>query len=87
MSCIQYNKYEYVSGSGDLDQCNGVKVITPEFPQGTYAYFLTQDWPIIPRCWSAEPDSSFNKRGRGPRSRGIRPTDCPKRKKGRPRRP
>ena len=79
--------YEYVSGSGDLDQCNGVKVITPEFPQGTYAYFLTQDWPIIPRCWSAEPDPSFNKRGRGPRSRGIRPTDCPKRKKGRPRRP
>ena len=49
--------------------------------------FNWQDWPIIPRCWSAEPDPSFNKRGRGPRSRGIRPTDCPKRKKGRLRRP
>jgi hypothetical protein len=79
--------YEYVAGIGDLDKCNGIKVITPEFPDGTYAYFLTQEWPIIPRCWVAEPDPSFKKRGRRPRSRGIRPADCPKRGRGIPRRP
>jgi hypothetical protein len=35
--------YEYVRGSGDLDEFNGRFAKTPEFPQGTYAYFLTTD--------------------------------------------
>lgn len=33
--------YEYVSGYGDLDQHNGRYCITPDFPNGTYAYFTT----------------------------------------------
>jgi len=33
--------YEYAAGSGDLDECNGRFAVTPEYPQGTYAYFLT----------------------------------------------
>lgn len=41
--------YEYVAGSGDLDECNGRFTVTPEFPEGTYAYFLTEQWPVIPR--------------------------------------
>ena len=32
--------YEYVQGSGDLDEHNGRFAFTPEFPDGTYAYFL-----------------------------------------------
>ncbi len=32
--------YEYVAGLGDLDGSNGRFAITPEFPEGTYAYFL-----------------------------------------------
>lgn len=32
--------YEYVPGSGDLDEHNGRFVRTPEYPDGTYAYFL-----------------------------------------------
>ena len=32
--------YEYVAGSGDLDQYNGRFAHTPEYPDGTYAYFL-----------------------------------------------
>ncbi len=32
--------YEYVAGSGDLDEHNGRFAVTPEFPEGTYAYFL-----------------------------------------------
>ncbi len=35
--------YEYVAGLGDLDQFNGRWCVTPEFPQGTYAYFVTID--------------------------------------------
>lgn len=33
--------FEYVPGSGDLDQYNGRIAKTPEYPDGTYAYFLT----------------------------------------------
>ncbi len=47
--------YEFVSGSGDLDECNGRFTITPEYPQGTYAYFLTDEWPVIPRAFRGTP--------------------------------
>lgn len=33
--------YEFVEGLGDLDVHNGRFTVTPEFPQGTYAYFVT----------------------------------------------
>jgi hypothetical protein len=33
--------YEYVAGSGDLDEYNGKTVKTAEYPDGTYAYFLS----------------------------------------------
>jgi len=33
--------YTYVAGSGDLDVHNGRFCITPEYPAGTYAYFVT----------------------------------------------
>ncbi len=35
--------YEWVSGQGDLDQYNGRLAVTPEYPQGTYAYYTTLD--------------------------------------------
>lgn len=35
--------YEYAAGTGDLDEFNGRFVKTPEYPNGTYAYFLTTD--------------------------------------------
>jgi hypothetical protein len=35
--------YVYVPGSGNLDQFNGRWCVTPEFPNGTYAYFDTID--------------------------------------------
>jgi YHYH protein/Cadherin domain len=35
--------YAYVTGSGDLDQWNGRWCVTPEFPNGVYAYFDTID--------------------------------------------
>ena len=51
--------YEYVPGLGDLDQCNGRTVQTTDFPNGTYAYFLTEEWPVIPRCFRGTPDPDF----------------------------
>jgi len=35
--------YEYVAGLGDLDEHNGRFCITPEYPAGIYAYFVTID--------------------------------------------
>ena len=35
--------YEYALGAGDLDEHNERWARTPEYPQGTYAYFLSTD--------------------------------------------
>jgi hypothetical protein len=42
--------YEYVAGSGDLDECNGRFGVTPEFPNGIYHYYITDTYPFIQRC-------------------------------------
>ncbi|MEZ5424780.1 MAG: YHYH protein [Pyrinomonadaceae bacterium] len=54
--------WEFAAGSGDLDQCNGRFGKTPEFPEGIYHYFLTSEYPFIPRCVRGTPDESFEKR-------------------------
>ncbi|MGE0253245.1 MAG: YHYH protein [Alphaproteobacteria bacterium] len=51
--------FEYVAGLGDLDEANGRDGVTPEYPQGTYAYFLTGTYPFVPRFFRGEPDPSF----------------------------
>ncbi|MEO6046801.1 MAG: YHYH protein [Candidatus Kapaibacterium sp.] len=35
--------FEFVNGLGDLDEHNGRFCVTPEYPGGTYAYFITLD--------------------------------------------
>ncbi|MEP3653918.1 MAG: sulfatase-like hydrolase/transferase [Litorimonas sp.] len=47
--------YEYVSGLGDLDECNGMTV------DGQYRYHVTEAFPYIISCFSGTPDQSFNK--------------------------
>ena len=78
--------YEYVAGSGDLDEFGGRTGPTPEFPQGTYYYVLTEDWPFIPRAHRGTPDPSFSKRmAEGPGGKaGPGKKGAPK-KKGPPR--
>jgi hypothetical protein len=39
--------YEYAAGSGDLDECNGRFAVTPDYPNGTYAYFHTTTYPYL----------------------------------------
>ena len=68
--------YEYVAGSGDLDELNGRTAPTPEFPDGTYHYVLTDTFPFVPRLFRGTPDASFaagpgGNRG-GPPGRGMR---------------
>lgn len=54
--------YVFVAGRGDLDACNGAVTRSPEFPSGRYAYFITDTFPFIGRCWTGTPDQSFMKR-------------------------
>ncbi|MBO1256395.1 YHYH protein [Alteromonas sp. 5E99-2] len=42
--------WEYVEGSGDLDECNGRFGVTPEFPDGIYHYYATDTYPYFQRC-------------------------------------
>lgn len=58
--------WEYVAGAGDLDECNGRSGATPEFPDGTYYYVLTEEFPFIPRMWRGTPDASFLRKGGPP---------------------
>ena len=46
--------YEYVAGSGDLDECNGMAV------NGQYGYFITDAYPWVLGCYSGTPDESFS---------------------------
>lgn len=61
--------FEFVKGLGDLDECNGRFTVTPEFPRGTYAYFITEEFPRISRYWRGTADDSFQKRGPRPGQR------------------
>ncbi|MCA9310087.1 MAG: YHYH protein [Phycisphaerales bacterium] len=87
--------YEYVAGLGDLDECNGRYGVTPEFPQGTYYYVVTSEFPSIPRMWRGEPSESVRARGAGAgpggRPPGARPgergPDGPRPRPDRQRRP
>ena len=49
--------FEFVAGLGDLDQYNGRFGVTPQYPNGTYAYFVTIDSngaPAFPYILGAE---------------------------------
>ena len=40
--------YEFATGSGDLDDHNGRFCVTPDYPNGIYAYFVTIDATLTP---------------------------------------
>ena len=45
--------------SGDLDEANGRTGVTPEFPNGTYYYVVTDEFPGIPRYFVGTPSKDF----------------------------
>ena len=55
--------WEYKAGLGDLDESNGRFGVTPEFPEGTYYYVITDGFPSIPRLWHGEPGPTAKQRG------------------------
>ena len=68
------NDYVHVPSDAVLDACNGRFGATPGFPEGTYAYFLTTAFPVIPRCFSGTPSPDFaQRRGPPPGHRGKAP--------------
>ena len=58
--------FEFVAGTGDLDETNGRTGVTPEFPEGTYYYCISAEYPFVARMWRGTPDQSFSKGDRPP---------------------
>lgn len=58
--------FEYVAAAGSLDETNGRTGVTPEYPEGTYYYVLTDSFPFIPRSYQGTPDRSFERQGPPP---------------------
>lgn len=54
--------YEYNNGISGclLDECNGRFGVTPDYPNGTYYYVMTEEFPVVPRCFAGTPDMSFS---------------------------
>ena len=51
-----YNEDFFYQGSTDkIDECNGGMY------KGKYVYFITDNYPRVPRCLSGEVSSDFNK--------------------------
>lgn len=46
--CAYIEDHEFVSGSGDLGVHNGRFCVTPEYPAGIYAYFITLNESLTP---------------------------------------
>jgi len=51
--------YEYVAGSGDLDECNGMMW------KGSYGYYVINEFPWVMNCYKGTPHESFNKSSGG----------------------
>jgi hypothetical protein len=49
--------FEYVEGSGDLDECNGINI------NGKYVYLVTNEFPYVSRCLMGEVEIN-ERRGR-----------------------
>lgn len=69
------------TGTGTLDECNGGWIQNSMVDEDrSYAYFITDEFPYIPRCLNGIPDSSFNKGpGGGAPAGGMPPGGQPPR--------
>ncbi len=52
--------YEYITGLGDLDECNGM------MRSGVYGYYVVNSYPWVLACFKGFVNESFNKDGAGP---------------------
>ncbi len=56
---VYSNDYEFINGLGTLDEANGRTGVTPEYPNGTYYYMITDNFPNIPRYFRGTPSQDF----------------------------
>jgi len=56
---VYSNDYEFINGLGTLDIANGRTGVTPEYPDGTYYYVITDEFPSIPRYFRGTPSNDF----------------------------
>ena len=75
--------YEFISGMGDLDACNGQWGTTPEFPNGTYHYHTTWvngegdlGFPYFLLCYRGVAETSNADAGQGGGDGGGDDPDC-----------
>ncbi len=59
--------FEFLAGSGDLDECNGME------KDGAYGYYITESYPHVMGCFKGTPDASFQKGGGAPNQAGGPP--------------
>lgn len=74
--------YEFQNNYGDLDECNGRTGVTPEFPNGTYYYIVSDEFPSASRCFMGTPSSDFKiggGKGKSPEGRN-KPQQKPEQK-------
>ena len=55
------NDWQYDDSAGDLNESNARFTVTPEYPDGTFAYFLTEGFPLSRGLLSARPTAVFAK--------------------------
>ena len=61
---VYIDDYYYESGLGSLDEYNGRYCVTPEYPNGTYAYFMTIDdelEPVFPYVIGMKTKNTLNR--------------------------
>lgn len=56
---VYSNDFEYIDGLGTLDEANGRNGVTPDYPEGTYYYIITDAFPNIPRYLRGTPSEDF----------------------------
>lgn len=51
--------YEYITSNSDLDEYKECFGVTPDYPDGTYYYVLTDNWPYISSCFNGSHTDEF----------------------------
>lgn len=55
---FEFNSTLAASSDTQLDECNGRTGVTPEYPDGTYYYVITSDFPKVPNCFKGSPSTT-----------------------------
>lgn len=60
---FEFNSTLAASSDIQLDECNGRTGVTPEYPDGTYYYVITSEFPKIPNCFKGTPSTTDGSEG------------------------